>query len=93
VVAFYGFASAVYLETMSSLPADKKRVERLKEIFEEDSAKSITPLTRTPFYPLYPSFCVVWGFNVDGRYRCVSGGAGVGVFTKWLSKRRGGSTT
>ena len=40
VVAFYGFASAVYLETMSSLPADRKRVERLKEIFEEDSAKS-----------------------------------------------------
>lgn len=41
VVAFYGFASAVYLETMSHLPADKKRVERLKEIFEEDSAKSM----------------------------------------------------
>lgn len=44
VVAFYGFASAVYLETMSSLPADRKRVERLKEIFEEDSAKSTTPV-------------------------------------------------
>lgn len=40
-VAFYGFASAVFLETVSNLPADKKRVERLKEILEEDSQKSI----------------------------------------------------
>ena len=41
VIAFYGFASAVFLETMSNLPADRKRVERLKEIFEEDSARSM----------------------------------------------------
>ena len=40
VVAFYGFASAVFLETVSNVPADKKRVERLKEILEEDSQKS-----------------------------------------------------
>jgi len=40
VVAFYGFASAVFLETVSTVPADKKRVERLKEILEEDSQKS-----------------------------------------------------
>jgi hypothetical protein len=43
VIAFYGFASAVFLETMSTLPADRKRVERLKEIYEEDSQKSILP--------------------------------------------------
>jgi len=42
VVAFYGFASAVFLETMSNQPEDKKRVERLREIFEQDSAKSIS---------------------------------------------------
>ena len=48
IVAFYGFASAVFLETLSNLPADKKRVERLKEILEEDSQKSFTttPLKR-----------------------------------------------
>jgi hypothetical protein len=40
VVAFYGFASAVFLETMSNIPADKKRVERFKEILDEDSQKS-----------------------------------------------------
>ena len=40
IVAFYGFASAVFLETMSNSPADKKRVERLKEILDEDSHKS-----------------------------------------------------
>ena len=40
IVAFYGFASAVFLETVSNIPADKKRVERLKEILEEDSQKS-----------------------------------------------------
>jgi hypothetical protein len=67
-------------------------VERLKEIFEEDSAKSITPLTQILIYPLYPLFCAVWGVIVDGRYGCVSGGAGVGVFTKWLSKRRRSTT-
>jgi hypothetical protein len=44
VIAFYGFASAVFLETMSTLPADRKRVERLKEIYEEDSQKSILPI-------------------------------------------------
>lgn len=42
IVGFYGFASAVFLETMSNLPEDKKRVERLKEIFEQDSKQSIT---------------------------------------------------
>jgi len=46
VVGFYGFASAVFLETVSNLPADKKRVERLKEILDEDSQKSI-PLSYT----------------------------------------------
>jgi hypothetical protein len=49
VIAFYGFASAVFLETMSSLPADKKRVERLKEILEEDSKKSTSPLFLGPY--------------------------------------------
>ena len=44
VIAFYGFASAVFLETMSTLPADRKRVERLKEIYDEDSQKSILPI-------------------------------------------------
>ena len=43
IVAFYGFASAVFLETVSNIPADKKRVERLKEILEEDSQKSTYP--------------------------------------------------
>lgn len=43
VIAFYGFASAVFLETMSNNPADKKRVERLKEILQEDSQKSKIP--------------------------------------------------
>jgi hypothetical protein len=46
VVAFYGFASAVFLETMSTLPADKKRVERLKEIYDEDSQKSCLRIAR-----------------------------------------------
>lgn len=45
IVAFYGFASAVFLETVSNIPEDKKRVERLKEILEEDSQKSIPPLS------------------------------------------------
>lgn len=43
VVAFYGFASAVFLETVSNLPADKKRVERMKEILDEDAQKSKPP--------------------------------------------------
>jgi len=43
ILAFYGFASAVFLETMSTLPIDKARVVRLKEIFEEDSKKSFSP--------------------------------------------------
>jgi hypothetical protein len=40
IIAFYGFASAVFLETVSTLPEDKKRVERMKEILEEDAKKS-----------------------------------------------------
>jgi hypothetical protein len=40
ILAFYGFASAVFLETMSNLPEDKKRVEHVKKIFEEDSRRS-----------------------------------------------------
>jgi hypothetical protein len=40
VIAFYGFASAVFLETMSNLPDDKKRVENFREILREDSQKS-----------------------------------------------------
>jgi len=47
VVAFYGFASAVFLETMSNSPADRKRVERLKEILEEDSQKSTSSIDMT----------------------------------------------
>jgi len=41
IVAFYGFASAVLVETVSNVPEDKRRVERVKEILEEDAQKSI----------------------------------------------------
>jgi hypothetical protein len=41
IVAFYGFASAVFLETVSGLAEDKNRVARFKEILEEDAKKSI----------------------------------------------------
>jgi hypothetical protein len=47
MVAFYGFGSAVVLETMSTSPADRRRVERLKEVFEEDSRKSTVSLHAT----------------------------------------------
>ena len=61
VVAFYGFASAVFLETVSNLPADKKRVERMKEILDEDAQKSpLLPLLKasglTVRYNRLPSF-------------------------------------
>ena len=59
VVAFYGFASAVFLETVSNLPADKKRVERMKEILDEDAQKSPTP---TSLQIRSPS---------DGRHHCI----------------------
>ena len=49
VVSFYGFASAVFLETLSTLPADKKRVERMKEILDEDAQKStLHPFPSSP---------------------------------------------
>jgi hypothetical protein len=44
VVAFYGFVSAVFLETMSDLPDDKRRVAHLKEIFDQDSKNSTSPI-------------------------------------------------
>jgi hypothetical protein len=80
VVAFYGFASAVYLETMSHLPADKKRVQRLKEIFEEDSAKSMALI-----FLFFVFFLFLEG---NFRYGCVSCGTSVGVFKEWMFTRR-----
>jgi hypothetical protein len=52
IIAFYGFASAVFLETVSGLPEDKKRVARMEEILDEDAKKSIFRLLQPSFWSL-----------------------------------------